>query len=198
LIVLECSRADLLLDTVRSRCVTVRLGSLSADDTRQVLAAHGLDGSAATDLARWAEGSPGRALALAREGAPAVLALLAAVLAGELDPLAACGRLLELPGEFNGQTPAAQTRARARAALDLLGEVLRDGLRACAGVPIAELAHGELVAAAPRPESAWCSALNEVLALRGEVELNLSPQGILDRALLALARRAEKDSRCET
>lgn len=195
LLLLESSRPDLLLETVRSRCVTVRFEGLSAAEARQVLAAHGVSGPSAESLARWAEGSPGRALALEREGAAGLRALLAQVLGGGLDPLEATGSLLELPGEFSGKTPAAQVRMRVRAALDLCAAVLRDGLRHCAGVAAEELPHGDLVEAQHEPEAFWRGALRQVVALRGEVELNLPPEGILDRALLALGAARSADPR---
>jgi len=185
--VLETSRRDLPLETVKSRCVSVRFERLSAQQTREVLEREGLGGEQAGQLALWAQGSPGRALALAREGAPRVRALLAAVLEGELDPLEACAGVLEAPGEFDGKTAAAQKRSRGRAALDLACALLRDGLAARVGVPVTELAHGDLVEGSSREESSWRIALERVVALRGELELNLAPEGILDRALLALS-----------
>ena len=50
------------------------------------------------------------------------------------------------------------------------------------------LAHGDLVASAPHEEQSWRYAMEQVVALSGEVELNLTPLGILDRAFLALPR----------
>jgi DNA polymerase III delta' subunit len=186
LLLLETSRADLLLDTVRSRCVNVRFEGLSPEQTREILSTHGLTGQRAETLARWAGGSPGRALALERGGAVEMRELLGEVLSGKCDPFEATERLLELPGEFGGKTPTAQVRGRVRAALDLCSAILRDGLRSCAGVGCAELPHGDLVLAHPRSEAFWRGAQQLVVALRGEVELNLPPEGLLDRALLVL------------
>ena len=96
------------------------------------------------DLVTWAGGSPGRALALAREAAKDVGAILQRVLQGQLDPYLATAQVLEAPGEFRGATPSAQMRNRTRAALDLMLAVFRDGVRAAQGVPSESLAHGDL------------------------------------------------------
>lgn len=189
LLVLESSRPDLLLETVRSRCVTVRFGPLQPDEARDVLRAAG-SANVRGPLVAWAEGSPGRALALERAGALAVRAVFADLLHGRLDPLAATRRVLELAGEFTGKTPTAQMRERTRAALDLLLAVLRDGVCHASGVPAADLAHGDLAGLALGRTAAWTAALERVVALRGEVELNLSPESLLDRAFLALPRPA--------
>lgn len=183
LLILETSRPDLLMETIRSRCVTVHFDALSETDCGKVLLGSGVN---QTQLIPWAGGSPGKVLALSAEGAPAVRALLEEVLEGRLMPLAATRRVLEVPGEFSGKTPTAQLRARTRAALDLLLAVLRDGVRLAEGLPVETLAHGDLVSRALRERVRWSRALEQVVALRGEVELNLTPEGILDRALLAL------------
>ncbi|MFT7485853.1 MAG: DNA polymerase III delta' subunit [Candidatus Paceibacteria bacterium] len=183
LLILESSRPDLLLETIRSRCVTVRFEALSASDCSQVLRNNG---DVDPRLIPWAQGSPGRALDLAREGAIEVRAILAQVLRGELDPLLATPQAQDARGDFAGKTPSAQGRARARAALDLLLAILRDGVRYLAGADPAQLAHGDLASLAEGNGVVWENALQQVMALRGEVELNLSTEGILDRALLTL------------
>lgn len=186
LLILESARPDLLLETVRSRCVTVRFEALNQVDSAQVLSRRGQLGAEVDQLVAWAGGSPGKALDLAQEGAGEVRAIIAAFLRGERDALEASQAVLEAPGEFGGKTPTAQTRARTRAALDLLCAVLRDGLHHNAGVNSEDLSHGDLAGLAVGEELAWGRALEEVVALRGEVELNLSPLGVLDRAFLAL------------
>ena len=142
LLILETSRADLLLETIRSRCVTVRFGALSNADCTRVLESQGSAGTAAESLVRWASGSPGRALAMAKESAEEVRGLFEQVLNGSLDPYQATGLVLQASGEFGGATPTAQLRTRTRAALDLLLAVLRDGMRALQGVDPAQLAQG--------------------------------------------------------
>jgi len=188
LLILETSRRDLLLDTVRSRCVSVTLQPPEPELGAKVLAEHGITGPRAETLVRWSGGSPGGALALEREGAEEAREVLRGVLSGALDPLEGARRLAETEGEFVGKTPAAQARARARGALDLTLAVLRDALRGRAGGVPGELAHGDLVGLARPGGTAIAASLAELLSLRGEVELNISPESILDRAMLALGR----------
>jgi len=64
-LLLTASAPSLLLPTVRSRCRQVRLEPLPAALVRQVIAARGIEPGEAEILASLAEGSPGRALALA-------------------------------------------------------------------------------------------------------------------------------------
>lgn len=186
-LVLETSRPDLLLDTVRSRCVPVRFAPLEEADARAVLAEAGRAGLD-PDLLRWAEGSPGRALTLERQGLLEQRRVLEAVLRGRLDPVEAGGRVGELEGEFEGRTPTARARQRARAVLDLALAVLADGVRHASGIPASDLIHGDLAPLAAGRAAAWGAALERLLVLRGDVELNLAPESLYDRAFLALPR----------
>ena len=69
-LILVCSAAGRLLPTIRSRCRHLPLGPLSDEEMAAALAAYLPELTAAerTRLARLADGSPGRALALAEEG----------------------------------------------------------------------------------------------------------------------------------
>jgi len=64
-LILTASAPSLLLPTVRSRCRQVRLDPLPAPLVRRIVEAGGVDAAEAEILATLAEGSPGRALALA-------------------------------------------------------------------------------------------------------------------------------------
>jgi len=64
-LVLTASAPSLLLPTVRSRCRQVRLDPLPVALVRRLIEGHGIDAAEADVLASLAEGSPGRALALA-------------------------------------------------------------------------------------------------------------------------------------
>jgi len=151
-----------------------------------VLEEHGVAGEEAATLARWAEGSPGRALALRAEGALEVRATLAGVLAGERPPVEAAAALWELDGEFAGATPRARARERGRAALELALAVVRDRGRLAAGLAPDELAHGDLAEElAARPGAR--GVLEELMTCRADLERNLAPEAVLERALLALA-----------
>lgn len=69
IILLTATTPTLLLPTVRSRCQLLRLDPLSDTDLAAVLATHGVIGDGVAVLSARAEGSPGRALALADEPA---------------------------------------------------------------------------------------------------------------------------------
>ena len=200
LLLLETSRPHLLLETVHSRCVRVRFEPLTEAQTLAVLAREGLAEEEAATLARWSRGAPGRALAMARRGALEMRALMAAVLAGELDPLEAATRLQQVEGDFRGTSERAPARQRARAATDLALEVARDLSRVAAGVPSARAAHGDLADGAGKQQDPGDigRCVDELLQARQDVEMNLSPEGVLDRAMLALSRCARRATKTES
>ena len=116
-----------------------------------------------------------------------------AVLANELEPLEAAARIAAVDlegGAFPGKTPLAQSRVRARTALDLVIAVLQDMLRARSGLDAALLAHGDLArfmdGAAGPSERALLSSLERALVARQDVDCNLAPDAALERAVLAL------------
>jgi DNA polymerase-3 subunit delta' len=192
LLALVASRPESLLPTTRSRCVGVAFRPLDLESTAGILHARGIEPEEAALLARWSRGSPGAALALRERGAALLRARIEGVLRGDLDPLAAAAEIGDLPGEFPGRTPSARARARARTVLDLLLAVLRDLTRARAGADPAGLAHGDLASGGSVASYMEASqahrerALEVCLEARQDVEANLAPDAILERALLAL------------
>jgi hypothetical protein len=194
LLILESAHPDVLLATVRSRCICVDFGALSWADTALILARAGFEGAAAEQCSRWSGGSPGLALELQRGSALEVREILARVLSGQTDPLLASTEVLGLKAEFAGKTPAAQTRTQARAALRLVLGILHDVLALHAGADPESLAHGDL--ARGRKWSPACTAmtLRCVLDLCAESNRNIAAESLLDRAFLAL-REAERMSR---
>jgi DNA polymerase-3 subunit delta' len=182
--ILECSRPDALLATIRSRCVAVRFESLTADEVASVLRASGLEGAEAEALSRWSRGSPGDALALRARGAVDLRARVVAALAGEV-PLAAARAVWEVAGTFEGKTPRAKDRERARCVLDLALRVVGDQVRARAGADAAQLPHGDVPCAGAG--TGLEGALEVLLEARADVERNLDPGAVLDRAFCALA-----------
>ncbi len=188
LIVLETHRSALLLPTVRSRCVRLRFEAPGREECQRILVEQGIEPEAARDLARMARGSPGCALAGARRGLPAMRAELVAVLQGERSGLSVARRLWELEGEFGGATATARERERLRVALELALALLLDGLRHLAGQAAEELAHGEVVAGlmGRLGEDELCKRVEALLACRVDVEHNLTPASVLERALLVL------------
>ncbi|MEW6072307.1 MAG: hypothetical protein AB1726_06865 [Planctomycetota bacterium] len=193
LLVLDTDRPAALLPTIRSRCVGVRFAPLGAEDCRTVLAAAGLAGERGARLARWSGGSPGQAVALARRGAEEMREVLARVLAGELSPRAGTERVLALEGDFGGSKARAKERNRARAFLDVAVAVVADLRRAAAGAPAEALRHGDLVAAGrpmPAGEADLAERVELLAEIRSDVERNLGPETIVERALLVCGEGA--------
>ncbi len=199
---LETSSAGSLLATVRSRVVPVQFGGLSMAQCEEVLGREKAFAERTPEqlgtiqnLVRLSGGSPGLALRLHQRAAPAMQALIAEAMGGQRSASDAAAELFDLKGDFPGKTPAAQRRTRARIALDVGLEILTDIERALAGLDPAELPHGAV--AGPLAESgrfrdasgrrrmgeAWLQA-------REDLGLNLSPEGLLDRALLSIPRFA--------
>ncbi len=190
--ILECSHPTQLLPTVHSRCVSVRFEKLATEDVVRALRAHDVDPQLAPQLARWSAGSMGEALRMHAEHVWEMRALLDLVLRGSVAPTTAAQAFWELDGTFEGKTPKAQERARLRPMLDLAAAVLADFERYACGASASELLHGDLVAGEPLPGSVCSSgarvrALETVLTLRADVEANIDPALLLERALLELA-----------
>jgi len=189
-LVLESHRSARLLPTILSRCVRVRLGGLAAEDARRVLDHEGVPAEEARELVRWTEGSPGRALAWRARGAARMLALLDGCLDGSRPPLRVAADLWEVEGEFPGPTPSAQARERARFVLDLVLALARDAARLAAGKTADELPQGDRAAHVTLGSGRSArSALDRLLTCRADVDRNLAPEAVLERALLVLAER---------
>jgi DNA polymerase-3 subunit delta' len=187
-LVLETSSSSALLPTIRSRCIRLRFEPLTLAQCEDVLRGAGLEPAAAHELARLAGGSPGRALTMAQNGTREICARLAAAACGEREPLDVAAELWELEGEFSGKTPAASERERARVVLELAQALLADAWRARAGVPVERLAHDEIAPrlAARASERQLFARGEALLAARADVERNLAPAAVLQRALLVL------------
>jgi DNA polymerase-3 subunit delta' len=191
-LVLVTHRSDALLPTIHSRCTRLRFCALELEDCRRILARSGIEAELQARLARWAEGSPGRALALHARGVREMRARLRAVLTARESPHPAAAALHELEGAFSGDKPTARARDRATTFLSLVLAVLRDARRLEAGLASEELAHGELLEelreARALPQGAALAANLELcLECLADVERNVAPEALLERALLALA-----------
>lgn len=187
-LVLETHQSELLLSTIKSRCVRIRCQPLAAEDCGRVLETEGLAKDRARVLARWAEGSPGRALSLAARGAEEHREHLAAVLTGASTPWSAARELSGIEGDFPGKSAGARARDRARLVLDLALAIVRDRMRMAEGVAAEELAHGDLAEALGADDGprSLARTLERLLVARGDVERNLGPEAIVERALLVL------------
>ena len=185
LMVLETHRTSALLPTIKSRCIRVRFEALTRAQCEEVLVGAGLEAREAEELARLAEGSPGLALDMARNGTREFLAHLRALVAGERAALDLATELWEVEGEFRGKTDTALARERCRVVLELLQALLRDAWRAGAGVPSESLALGETaLALADRVSEPELARRGRWLAMtRADVEHNLEPHALLERAL---------------
>ncbi|MBM4032221.1 MAG: DNA polymerase III subunit delta' [Planctomycetes bacterium] len=164
LLVLLACRLEPFVDTVVSRCQIVRFRPLSLADAERILTAgHGLDAERARELARLAEGSPGRALRYhtgsAYETARWLLGELAKVQPGGEFVLAA--ELLDKGREEGGSLEDA--RERLRPLLDLLGLAWRDLLLRSGGYPQELLTWGASHASAL---DALCQGLSPAAARR--------------------------------
>ena len=183
--ILETSRVEALLATIRSRCVPVHFERLEPAETAAVLAREGLEPERAALLARWG-------------GAEGVVAVLRSVLRGSAaGPVAAARSIWELEGEFVGKTPRAAQRVRARFVLDLALDVLADQQRLRAGLPAEQLAHPEEFAPTAKRlfEHALRDALDTLLECRRDIDRNLDPQAVLDLAFCALGDLAAGPAR---
>jgi DNA polymerase III subunit delta' len=83
-LLLACAAPGRLLPTIRSRCRALRLSALAQPEMETLLARYlpGLQGAERANLAALAEGSPGRALALAEEEGLKLAGLVDEVLRG--------------------------------------------------------------------------------------------------------------------
>ncbi len=211
-LIIESSAPEALLDTVMSRLVDVPFERLAPSVAQEVLVANGLDEREAAAWARRSRGAPGRALELRERGAGELRELVAATTlprdAGGVSAHAALAVWSELAPLQSGDTPARKARAAARLTLEVGLDVLRDALRAAAGVAPASLAHGDLceegapLAAARFSGRAGEAALRRTLAAwitaRLDIDANLSAESAVERALLAtsdLARGATAPQR---
>ena len=185
-LILVTSQPGRLLETVRSRCVQVGFESPSGEESAQVLSSAGVDEASALLVSRWAGGAPGLALRLAERGAVAERSILTSVLTGELDALVGAERLLAVEGELGEGTPAALVRKRCTGIIELAVGMLRDLARSGAGYPRAQLPHGDLMdnfGGDAVGVGVTTRALEALWRARREIDSNLAPEAVMDRAL---------------
>ncbi|MFO7587744.1 MAG: hypothetical protein R6X22_06680 [Gemmatimonadota bacterium] len=184
---LTSSRPGLLLPTIRSRLLAVRVAPPEVATAARFLEKEaGLPPERAAELARRAGGAIGTALRLQRDeepesGRPAALRLVRTALEGDR---AACW------AEAAAFGPAGARGAFSRL-LEAVEEVLRDCLTVSAGVPAAaldpDLARA-LPGAAAVPPDRWLSAIERVEEARDAASGNLNPEAIAAVLLRRMAR----------
>ena len=191
--VLTSSRPGLLLPTIRSRVLAVRVAPPDVETAARFLATEaGLPAGRAAELARRAGGAIGTALRLHRDeepesGRPAALDLVRTALEGDRR---ACW---EAAATFG---PAGARGSFARL-LEAVEEVLRDCLTLATGTPDAaldpELARALPGAATILPER-WISAVERVEEARDAASGNLNPSAIAAVLLRRMARELRPGS----
>ena len=175
------------------------------------------------DLLRWGLGSPGRVLELWGQRRLAVRKELVELLAGERQAAQCAASLRDLEGDWGGKTATAQGRGRLRVVLEVGLELLRalvlaEGLPAAAvplgkmpldntpadnmalgingpGCPIHGAALAQVMERGPAPASLRRWQVDQLLRSLQDVGANMNTDAIMDRALVALARR-ELDAAC--
>ncbi|MDT8436617.1 MAG: hypothetical protein RRA92_07660 [Gemmatimonadota bacterium] len=188
---LTSSRPGLLLPTIRSRVLAVRVPHPPVEDAARFLAAHaGLEPERARALARQFGGAIGLALREAAdeesgEEREAARGLLRAALRGDRADLWAAAASF-------GPSGARGPFSRVLEALEML---LRDCLAVASGAPGAVLDPDLRAAAAGRggglaaiPPEAWLDAADRVEEARDRASGNLNPQAIAAALLAELAR----------
>lgn len=196
MMILVVSHSDGLLDTVISRITRVGFDKLEPALAERLIEQHGIEGRAARQLARWAGGSPGRALELHDQGRGRQTELMAGLIDGSGGALGAGHAMWQLEGEFPGKTERGKERRRVRSILDLALELVSDLGSLQAGVAPSDLAHGELLN--PVHQRGVGSVLQplrkRLIQARADVDSNLTPSAVLDYALLGMARLAPRKS----
>lgn len=198
LLLLVAERPDALLDTVISRVTRVHFEHLESDVAATLLRGKlpELGEGEARDLVRWAGGSPGRAMRLAREGRPRMGELIGAVLLGRLGPIQASHEVWKVEGDFPGKTERAKERRRGRAVLELALDLVADLGSLAAGARAGSLGHGEWLDGHGLVAQAQAGRLGLVrerlLRARTDLDANLTPGAVVDAALLSLAELAPR------
>ncbi len=172
-----------LLATIRSRCRRLSLKPLDS----AILAA-AMDGLVGEDALAFAEGRPGRALALHGAGFPALAAALEAGLAAAAR--GGASKLLTLAFDRDGAWPE-----RLSMFLEIAGAVARRAAGIASGAPLDEPdpRRGDLLARLAKPGSgpAWALAYEKLAAIAFETDaLSLDPTHTYARAATILADAA--------
>jgi hypothetical protein len=193
-LILVSAHPGRLLETVRSRCVQVGFESPDQATCAGVLMQAGFGDEVSAQISRWVSCAPGRALRWARRSATVERELLTEVILRELDALEVSPRIFALEGDLGEGTPSALARKRAVGFIELAVDVMRDLARISAGVALQEVPHGDLPAGVIRRSGLSERArrgLETLWRARRELDSNLAPEAVLDRALSELQRTFE-------
>jgi len=188
-LILVSAHPGRLLETVRSRCVQVGFESPDNETCSGVLRGAGFEEELSSQISRWVSCAPGRALNWARRGAVIERGLLVSVLLGEVDALEMTPRLFALEGDLGEGTPSVLARKRAVGFIELAVDVMRDLARIGAGVSSHQTPHGDLPLGVTQRAGLCGQArrgLESLWLARRELDSNLAPEAVLDRALSEL------------
>lgn len=190
LLILIAASDEAVLPTIRSRCQVLRFGRVSTDRIAEALERRGLPQDMARLYARLADGRPGRAFMFADE--PDRLASMRELREKVLEvldmPLAE--RVVMMERLIPQKLAFVEAGARATAVLDLLGELLRDGMMALTDhvegtVHVDVTGHTSDLARRFGAERV-VSALELVEHARRLIRENVNPRAALEHVALAL------------
>lgn len=171
-LVLTARSREAVMETLASRCLTLRVPALPADVVRRILEARGADGERAERLAGLSAGRPGLALELFQEDLDrSLLEPALNLLWGAGPPVDRCRRLEHLVREEARGSEG--VRHRLRLVLDAALCVLRQGLRASWGARTAGRLPWPASEGSPEARIQGC-----LRALRA-VDRNVSPDVVL-------------------
>ena len=159
-LILVCSAAGRLLPTIRSRCRHLALAPLVRRQTEDVLALYlpSMPETDRTTLAELAEGSPGRALALAEEGGLRIATMVDEVL--QAGPEISLSRGYEIADALRDQ-----------AAFETFMGLLHRGVAACASAAMRGRANATQVPTAQaKSPLRWAETAGAIRSLADETE----------------------------
>jgi len=190
LIILLTETADGVFPTIRSRCQIVSFGRVRAEVIARALSAVGVDQRRAELLARLSGGCPGRALEYLRDdGAYKEMLARREVLMGLIEA-GISERWSALERSLPAKLPFNETVAQSRKLLDLLSELLRDGLLLACGRG-GSLTHDDLRGrlepwAARVGRARIAAALQELNDARKLLDENVNPRAVMENLALFL------------
>jgi DNA polymerase III gamma/tau subunit len=194
-IILTARDRDAVMETLVSRCRTLRAAPASDEEVLAFLISNGVDPERAAALALLCEGSPGLALGMAADGAfEKQVGQPLRLICGTADPEGAADAVMALMRQ-GAASKLEVGRQRLRVALDALLRFLRLALRQVAGrQAAADRLHADLPELAaligsmtPRDVEKFATV---VLESRADLDRNLAPELIMANLVRALRHAA--------
>jgi len=185
LMLLTATSLERVVPTIVSRCQPVHLRRVAVPELSTALMKRDVDQARADLFARLADGRPGIAFALAAD--PAIFESLCALrdIALDLPAMRVADRFAAIDKLLPAKTPFNEAGERARAFLDIAGEVLRDALLVRSGL-VAKTVHideGDRVRRLAKSDPIPALAALEIS--RTLIDANVQPRAALERFVLA-------------